>query len=614
MLKAMNVRRILRYAMASLCGGCACIGLYAQQAPSVPERVTAPSQAASALAIKLDALLADPAVAHAHWGIAVTTLDGAPLYAHDAAKFFRPASNNKLFTSAAAMAVLGAQTTFTTKVYGKLNAATGTVDGDLMLVGAGDANLDSGDLPYIAPALRPKNASPAAPELPGLASLHDLESLADQIVAHGVKHIAGSVLGDDRRFAYEPYPQAWELDDLVWGYGAPVSAITIHDNELKLTITPGEITGPKGRETFHLGVVTLEQFGVPYYTVLNEVQTRPAGTPGASLGVDVQRNPGSRVLRVYGAMAVDAPTDVEEVAIDDPAEFAAMALEQMLVARGVVVDGAKKAAEDMLMARGLSAQSAALAVPMMLERRHVTNDGVAAAVHQPSMNGASFLAQLLAPDGCITMKFEGGACGGNHLSIAYFDTLLATHTSAPLGDDVTYTLKVSQNLHAELLLHHLGEAVMSGYGSTLDGAKMIRGFAIHAGVDPGDFVLYDGSGLSSHDLVTPRSLVTLLQYAAQQPWFAQWKAALPDAGEDGTLRSRFGTHKDASGAEVVSPLKDKLWAKTGTLGESRALSGYLVAASGQTLIFSVLCDDHSPAASADRRVMDEVVEAIAAAE
>jgi len=133
---------------------------------------------------------------------------------------------------------------------------------------------------------------------------------------------------------------------------------------------------------------------------------------------------------------------------------------------------------------------------------------------------------------------------------------------------------------------------------------MVRGFLLRAGLDPGDFVFYDGSGLSSHDLVTPRATAQLLAYATKQPWFAQWKAALPVGGEDGTLSSRF---PDA-------PLKDHLFAKTGTLGESRGLSGYVDTSSGKQVIFSIYVDDHSPNGSKDREVMDKIVAAIAAAE
>ena len=66
---------------------------------------------------------------------------------------------------------------------------------------------------------------------------------------------------------------------------------------------------------------------------------------------------------------------------------------------------------------------------------------------------------------------------------------------------------------------------------------------------------------------------------------------------DGSLSARF-----------KQPLLDgKVFAKTGTLGEARALSGYLTAASGQTVAFSIMCTDHRPSAPADRMAMDKIV-------
>ena len=140
-----------------------------------------------------------------------------------------------------------------------------------------------------------------------------------------------------------------------------------------------------------------------------------------------------------------------------------------------------------------------------------------------------------------------------------------------------------------------------------------RSILLNAGLStPDDFVFYDGSGLSSnHDLVTPRATAKLLSYAADdprtgqpQPWFALWKSSLPVGGEDGSLASRFSK----------PPLKDHVFAKTGTLGEARALSGYLDCASGRTVIFSILVDNHLPGTTADREAMDKIVAAIQAAE
>ena len=104
-------------------------------------------------------------------------------------------------------------------------------------------------------------------------------------------------------------------------------------------------------------------------------------------------------------------------------------------------------------------------------------------------------------------------------------------------------------------------------------------------------------------LATPRATARLLTWASTQPWFAAWRASLPVGGEDGSLVARFGK----------GPLKDRVFAKTGTLGEARALSGYVVGASGRTVAFSVMVTDHAPGGHADQEVMDRIVGAIAAA-
>jgi D-alanyl-D-alanine carboxypeptidase/D-alanyl-D-alanine-endopeptidase (penicillin-binding protein 4) len=535
------------------------------QTTSVPAQTVSqplfPTGTATPLGAQIVALLADPSVSRAHWGIAVTAMDGTPIWGVDEGKLFRPASNAKLFTTAAAMAMLGPEATVETKVVGDLDA-NGTVKGDLTLVGAGDANLASDDLPYVPPAQRPKGPQPQP------VGLDDLRAMADQLVTKGVKRVTGSIVGDDTLFVHEPFPDSWDVGDLVWGYGSPVSALTIADNELKLTVNPGTVSGPKGHERYAPGEVTLEQNGVPYYTVKSQVDVTPKGTGSH---VNVERLPGSRVLRVYGSMAVDAQPDVEEVSIDDPALYAAMALKQMLVERGIEVDG-----------------------------QPVTQ-------HREQLDGRGFLSRVdIAANACDPNARDERPASPPSGALAVRGTILASHVSASLAEDVMFTLKVSQNLHAEILLHRLGSWSRGGCqtdtsGSTAAGAQIVRGVLMSAGIDPADYVFYDGSGLSGHDLVTPRATAQLLAYAAKQPWFVQWKAALPVGGEDGTLQSRF----------PAPPLKDHVFAKTGTLGESRGLSGYVDAASGKQVIFSIFVDDHAPNEPADRAVMDKIVAAIA---
>jgi D-alanyl-D-alanine carboxypeptidase/D-alanyl-D-alanine-endopeptidase (penicillin-binding protein 4) len=537
-------------------------------APSQSTVSATPSVSSSSplsLAAQIGALLADPNIARDHWGIYVTTLDGTPIYALNEAQLFQPASNTKLYTTAAAMALLGQDHRLVTRITGALNSVTSTVEGDLTLIGAGDANLDSEDLPYVPPAAQPKTPEDKPfPHQPN--PMHDIIDLVAQLVAKGVKEIHGDIVGDDTLFPWEPYPQDWSIDDAVWGYGAPVSALTIADNELRIEIAPGASVAQPAS-------VMLEQ-AVPYYTIQNE--TRTVATKAEATGVQIERAIGSRTLRLYGSIALKDEPDVEHIAIEDPAEYAAKVLRASLVEHGIAITG------------------------------------VARANHRPVIDGTGFITALHRSGGQEDAVVAGAVEGGCLVSPSPQggSTTLATHESRALAENVIFTNKVSQNLHAELLLHLLGLRTFCSHGSTVDGARLVRAFLVHAGVDPNDFIFFDGSGLSGHDLTTPRATARLLAYAAtnprrtpnETPWFPAWRASLPIGGEDGSLTDRFPN----------PPLKDHVFAKTGTLSEARALSGYLDTASGRTVIFCIMVGNHLPGTSADREAIDKIVAAIQA--
>lgn len=513
------------------------------------------------LAQKISALLGEPAVARDHWGIAVTGMDGAPIYSLNEGQLFQPASNAKLFTTAAAMALLGPQTTFETKILAKgVMDGTTALKGDLVLVGGGDANLSGREIPYVAPALRPK-VEKGVPPPPEVDPLRYLAAMADQVAASGLKVANGDVVGDDTLFPWEPYPQDWSIDDTVWGYGAPVSALTINDNQIKVTVKPAAIAGEPA-------MVVVDPAAPSYYTLDVSVTT---GEKNSGSHVQMERALGSKVLRVYGTIAVDSQPDEEEVAIHDPAEYAAMALKGMLEARGIVVTGKARAVHR------IDSDSESFLTEVKKRR------------YEDFFVGADSAPQVIA---CL-----------NDPPPTKNERVIASHLSPTLQDDVTVTNKISQNLHTELLLRHLGRKVFCSRGSTVEGVRLVRAFLEHVGIDNDDFVFFDGSGLSGHDLVTPRATARLLQYASTQSWFSDWKTSLPVGGEDGSLAARFGK----------PPLKDHVFAKTGTLGEARTLSGYLECASGKTVIFSIMVGNHLPGTSDDREVMDKIVAAIAAA-
>ena len=527
--------------------------------------LTLPAAAQTPLCNQLRALTVSPEVAGAHWGVMVTTLDGIQLCGVNEAQLFRPASNNKLFTGAAALALLGADKHFETRVEAVGEVTAGVLHGSIELVGGGDANFGAHDIPYLSPGQRPKNP------LPEPATIADIEELADKFAAAGVRRIEGDVVGNDGYFAWEPYPPDWAADDLLWGYGAPVSALTVHDNEVVYSVSPG--AKPGGRATISLVP------DLPYYTVTPNVYVA-SFNGGCDDRLGYQRAAGSKVLQVFGDIKPDAQPCRQAIAIEDPAEYAALALKQALERRGVTVGGAARAKHAEMRTLGPVIRDEP-AVKFMLSRT------VLNAPYEPDRKAFECEAQAIGIGQPEAKR-----------------TVLAVHASPRLAEDLTYTFKVSQNLHAELLLRNLG-ATFDCEHTQSAGVAVVKEYMLHAGLDPKDFKLFDGSGLSGHDLVTPRALAKFLAYVATQPWFATYKAALPVAGVDGSLGGRF--------AAPDSPLKGKIFAKTGTLSETRALSGYVTAASGQTLVFSIIVDDHLPGTPADRTTMDRIVELIAAA-
>lgn len=175
---------------------------------------------------------------------------------------------------------------------------------------------------------------------------------------------------------------------------------------------------------------------------------------------------------------------------------------------------------------------------------------------------------------------------------------LARLAPPPLAEDLAQINKASQNLHAELMLRRLGR--QSGTGSIADGVAVVRAMLDEAGLRRTDYDFSDGSGMSTYNRLAPRGVVRFLRWAAARPWGAAWRATLPIAGVDGTLARRFrGT-----------ALESRLFAKTGTLNATAALSGYMIARSGRTLIFSSYAND-IPDGAAAAEAMDAALILIA---
>ena len=451
-------------------------------------------RAAERFAERTEKLVQTAPVDKGEWGLLIVdAVTGEPLYEKNADKYFVPASNMKLLTTAMALDTLGAEYRFRTTI--ETNGALyadGKLSGDLILVGRGDPNLSNRKFPYDT-----KEEFDGPPE-------KVLAELADGVVARGVREISGDVVGDDSYFPRERYPEGWEIDDMVWEYGAAISAIVVDDNTVSVMLTPGEKAG----DPVQAVVEPPEQ----EFVIKNEVTT-----VGAKEKEDLRltREPGASTVVVSGMLPAKSAPHKMVLAIQEPAQHAAVLLARLLAERGVKVEGNTRAQHD--------------------------------------------------PDPAAATR-----------------TVLAEHLSIQLGDEVKLVNKISQNLHAEALLRTA--ARQSGRWS--DPEELLKFpllFYAKAGIAPDDVVQTDGSGLSRHDLVTPRALVALLEYVEKQAWFPAYYASLPVAGVDGTLNERM---KD-------SGVAGRIHAKTGSVSHVRTLSGFAETRGGRRLVFSFLSNNES---------------------
>jgi D-alanyl-D-alanine carboxypeptidase/D-alanyl-D-alanine-endopeptidase (penicillin-binding protein 4) len=531
------------------------------QLSSVAAKKSAPKKD---LAKEISAILAQSPLDRAHWGVDVADLDtGKTLYAQSAEQLFLPASNAKLFTTAAALAAAGPDYRFRTTVEaGEKIDSHGRLLGDLVIVGRGDPNISGRVLPY---SLKTQRTPPHT---------QILEEMADQVARSGLKTVDGDLIGDDTYYAFERYAEGWALDDLQWSDGAPVSALSFNDNVVFINIVPGDQAGDKA-------LITVEP-ETGYYELDDRVVTSAAGV---TRRIGIHRDPGSKKIVLWGTIPLGDAGTKETLAIEDPAEFVAQLFRTLLERRGITIHGKARARH------GEGAQFF-----------------VASAVRSPQANVSGTSTQGASAQGSAAVLITQTA-GDNSLPPVTAQTaplespsanqVLAEHVSTPLADDIRVINKTSQNLHAELALRLLGKLRGSG-GSFEGGIGAVKQFLLQAGLKDDEFTFLDGSGLSRRDLVTPAATIQLLIYASRQPWGTAFEESLPVGGMDGSLADRFQN----------TPASGQVHAKTGSLSHVNALSGYGQTAAGKRFVFSIFCNNHNMPSSKVLAAIDAIVQVL----
>jgi D-alanyl-D-alanine carboxypeptidase/D-alanyl-D-alanine-endopeptidase (penicillin-binding protein 4) len=283
------------------------MGLLASTSPA--QQLKAPATLAE-LQNRLTEQVSQPRFAAALWGVKVVALEsGKTLFDHNAQKLFSPASNSKLYTVALALDRLGEGYRIKTSLYAKaLPDKKGVVEGDLIVYGRGDptinARLHNGDI-YQA-----------------------LEPLVQALTNAGVKQITGDLVGDQSFIHGPEFGSGWDWADLESYYGAEISALTINDNALQVSVRPGDVLGAPCNLAL-----------IPATACLTFSNRTVTAAGGARRTISFYRPVAQNVVYASGQIAAGEPPSSDDVTFHNPGEVFISFLKEALSRHGIKVGG-----------------------------------------------------------------------------------------------------------------------------------------------------------------------------------------------------------------------------------------------------------------------------------
>ena len=430
----------------------------------------------------IETIINRPEFKRSRWGILIQDLDsGCTLYSLDAEKYFIPASNVKLLTTAAALLELGEDFRITTPIY---TVGEPPFVDSLIIKGQGDPSL----------------------------STESLNDIVQQLQLLGIKRIEKLII-DDSYFDNFLINPTWEWLDIYSYYGTAVNSLILNENTVTLTVLPQKI-GQKVSLNWS-DAIALQQ-----WQVFNEAITT---TADQTYNIEIDGLLGKPVLKILGEIPVDHGADVWDLAIIDPANYFRETFRNLLLQRSISVNQAE-------------------------------------VINQENNNAeAKIITKIMSPP---------------------LPTLLAEINQN------------SNNLYAEAILKILGKKLNND-----NDTEAIKLSLAKFKIDPESYTLKDGSGLSRHNLITPKLLVDLLSAIARTPQGDIYRDTLAIGQINGTLKDRFRQ----------SPSPVNLWGKTGTLSGVTTLSGYLETATGETIVFSILVNNSDQKNRISRQAIDEII-------
>ncbi len=297
-----------------------------------------------ALARAIDAALNVPALAMGFQGVLIQSLtDGSTLYERNADPVFLPASNNKLLTSAATLAILGPNYVYRTRLFrtGPITRV-GTLQGELVLRGAGD------------PLLSPR----------------DLDEIARQVARAGIRRVTGGVRFDDSLFDRQRLGEGWSWDDEPYYYSAQISALNLNENLVSVQVLPGRRVGEHARVLIG---------PTDKYTAL--VNTALTGPPKSKPSLVIGRVRGRNILTVSGSLPIDVAAKDNRsvgVTIENPSRFAAFVLAERLRRQGVAIAGGVREGAPISPEAPVVAEHVSVPLSALLRRLNKPSDNLIA--------------------------------------------------------------------------------------------------------------------------------------------------------------------------------------------------------------------------------------------
>jgi D-alanyl-D-alanine carboxypeptidase/D-alanyl-D-alanine-endopeptidase (penicillin-binding protein 4) len=336
------------------------------------ERPLAPDSAAhvvpaTPLAAELDAIIA-AGDGEGSLGVTMLVVDAATgevLYDRDSRRLMVPASNFKLYSSAAALDVLGPDHRFATMLLADGEYSGGALDGRIVLRAGGDPVLSSADLRQL---------------------------IAQFVSGHGLRAFTGEIIVDESLFRTRPKGPGWAWDDDPDAYNTSISALMIDQNVLTVEVAPSE----PGRAP----AVTVTP-RADYPPVVVNARTA-AGARANSL--NITREPFTDPILITGTIAPDAAPASARLTTRDPALWGAHLVRALLAEAGVAVAPATTVRT--------SATPITIATPLLTAtHRSKPLSAIIADFNKPSENaiGELLLHHLAIADGSPNPSFTTGA-------------------------------------------------------------------------------------------------------------------------------------------------------------------------------------------------------------